>query len=969
MSQVIRQRQPDNNEPFDFKQIFIGREEQLADFERVLSQWQQVMFAQEPTEDIATDIPSPYNKLQGLVVMLYGRGGFGKSTLLYRYLGIAKRANEYNGFTLCDPIEWDNAFDGTRRAAYNPAAGQSIDPLEYCKMLCTQLAPRLKKEPKDFRTFQQVAANVEKAKKDAMRVLEEVTRDPKDDRFKDIRGASIEVVATAVSSTIPGSKLLVDNTSVKSGANALVKLTGEQVQHLYQRFQHRLGDRLDYLLDPARRLAIALGSDLRRFALNHPLLIFFDTYEEIDEGDALLRVIMGAAGSRVSWVIAGRDNLWSGPGQRRRSIVLEHGYKEIVTLNRSLSVNFNSEDVGAFTASNVKEYFEQVCKLYPRSPRLSALTDADIQRILKVTNGIPLAVNIAAALYSETNDMAQVTEDVTHRKDMIDQMVARYLLHTRIDESERGKLYALAMLRRNTQRPILAIALGLSDEEAKTPARFDEALSHLHRRYSFIFTEQGDPSLHQEVRKYLRLWLLERRDQPDILAINEQLREAHQAALDKLEKQRNYTGLKDRLQDEEWHDVYLDLVEQQYWLNPVEGLRYLLPFMIVAAIYQRDINEAAADVGGFFASCLHSPYKSWWEWVDDSLGNTIFVPLLEVQNSLKGLLKLLEQKRLNAPLPFGQQIELETALCWRLGKAHKDSDERQALAWYEKALQHLPQDDLKEAAAEACCNLAYKLINEKKYAEIINLSTKAITLKHSYAWPYVLRGIAYYEQQQYLQAIEDCNIAIQLNPNYVDAYYERGMVYFEQQQYAQAMENYNTAIQLNPKDADYYYERAYAHLHLRSIEQAQDDFIRGAELAPVNINKVWMDIFSSMKKERPNVEVAERLETIAAIDPQSIIADICLAVALGLRGKLKEGLVMLEQALQRDPNSEDAYFWKGMLSAYYYRNKPQIAMEAIEKALELRLPPVLLTPLYWLQKDNPSFFEQYARPLLEQYGV
>ncbi len=517
MSQVIRQRQPDNDEPFDFKQIFIGREEQLADFERVLGQWQQVMFAQEPTEEVTTDIPSPYNKLQGLVVMLYGRGGFGKSTLLYRYLGIAKRANEYNGFTICDPIEWDNAFDGTRRAAYNPASGQSIDPLEYCKMLCAQLAPKLRREPKDFRTFQQVAANVEKAKKDAVKVLEEVTRDPKDDRFKDIRGASIEVVATAVSSTIPGSKLFVDNVAVKSGANALLKLTGEQAQHLYQRFQHRLGDKLDYLLDPARRLAIALGSDLQRLALNHPLLIFFDTYEEIDEGDALLRVIMGAAGVRVGWVIAGRDNLWSGAGQRRRSIVLEHGYKEIVTLNRSLSVNFNSEDVGAFTASNVKEYFEQVCKLYPRSPRLSALTDADIQRILEVTNGIPLAVNIAAALYSETNDIARVTEDVTNRKDMIDQMVTRYLLHTRIDESERGKLYALAMLRRNTQRPMLAIALGLTDEEAKTPARFDKALSHLHRRYSFIFTEQGDPSLHQEVRKYLRLWLLERRDQPDIL--------------------------------------------------------------------------------------------------------------------------------------------------------------------------------------------------------------------------------------------------------------------------------------------------------------------------------------------------------------------------------------------------------------------------------------------------------------------
>ena len=33
------------------------------------------------------------------------------------------------------------------------------------------------------------------------------------------------------------------------------------------------------------------------------------------------------------------------------------------------------------------------------------------------------------------------------------------------------------------------------------------------------------------------------------------------------------------------------------------------------------------------------------------------------------------------------------------------------------------------------------------------------------------------------------------------------------------------------------------------------------------------------------------------------------------------------------------------------------------------MPPVLLTPLYWLEKDAPEFFVQYAKPLLDKYDV
>jgi tetratricopeptide (TPR) repeat protein len=132
-----------------------------------------------------------------------------------------------------------------------------------------------------------------------------------------------------------------------------------------------------------------------------------------------------------------------------------------------------------------------------------------------------------------------------------------------------------------------------------------------------------------------------------------------------------------------------------------------------------------------------------------------------------------------------------------------------------------------------------------------------------------------------------------------------------------------------------------------------------------------MVIWLEMSKERAELKVAEQLDKLAMADPHHYIAYVCRGLALGLRGNLKDGLAELEQALLLESPSEPwhVYFWKGMLCAYYYKGRYQQAVEAIEKALEVELPPVLLTPLYWLEKDRADFFEQYARPLLEKYGI
>src|SRR5437016_4860159 len=98
---------PDGNSPFpdeiDLSEIFISREQQLDQFRFYLERW-LLLAANAPIPDPKAP-PSKNEKIAGLVVLLHGRGGFGKSTLLKRYREIAL---EYSSeIQVGDLIDWE----------------------------------------------------------------------------------------------------------------------------------------------------------------------------------------------------------------------------------------------------------------------------------------------------------------------------------------------------------------------------------------------------------------------------------------------------------------------------------------------------------------------------------------------------------------------------------------------------------------------------------------------------------------------------------------------------------------------------------------------------------------------------------------------------------------------------------------------------------------------------------------------
>jgi len=121
-----------------------------------------------------------------------------------------------------------------------------------------------------------------------------------------------------------------------------VDVQWEQLVGFVEIIKQKLGTTFYDYLHPMYRLGEALGTDLQRFAGKGLMLIFFDTYERALAGNSLLRIAMQAAGVRVGWVIAGRNNLWSESGQIKDSGIT-YSYKDIVYYGRALAVDLNDQ--------------------------------------------------------------------------------------------------------------------------------------------------------------------------------------------------------------------------------------------------------------------------------------------------------------------------------------------------------------------------------------------------------------------------------------------------------------------------------------------------------------------------------------------------------------------------------------------------------------------------------------------------
>jgi len=158
---------------------------------------------------------------------------------------------------------------------------------------------------------------------------------------------------------------------------------------------------------------------------------------------------------------------------------------------------------------------------------------------------------------------------------------------------------------------------------------------------------------------------------------------------------------------------------------------------------------------------------------------------------------------------------------------------------------------------------------------------------------------------------------------------------------------------------------------LGRFADAAADYDHAKVLDPENANSAWMALWAHMSEEGANLQIndnlrAVQLRTIMDLEPERYIAKLCMGLLILGEGHPEMAQTHFDAAGLQEPEEWDPPFWQGLALAL--QGESVQAKLAIDQALTMDLPPMLIIPLYWTQ-GNPAFFEGYAAPLLQSFGL
>lgn len=227
--------------------------------------------------------------------------------------------------------------------------------------------------------------------------------------------------------------------------------------------------------------------------------------------------------------------------------------------------------------------------------------------------------------------------------------------------------------------------------------------------------------------------------------------------------------------------------------------------------------------------------------------------------------------------------------------------------------------------------------NEKKLFErAIMEAGKALAASPANVKALSLRARAYTGLQNYAQAEKDLNAALKKDPKNSDIYSARAQLRLAQKKNAEAYSDFEKALKMDPRDSGILLDRAQAYIDEHKYDLAAKDVTRARALMgaqqTAQLYVVNSQVQIANKQAKRALEDLKEAQEKFPRNPDIILAT---ADALAASGKLSDGIIFSEKAIEMDKNDVDAILKHGLLSIKF-GNKMRAAEDFAEV---IRLDP------------------------------
>lgn len=219
------------------------------------------------------------------------------------------------------------------------------------------------------------------------------------------------------------------------------------------------------------------------------------------------------------------------------------------------------------------------------------------------------------------------------------------------------------------------------------------------------------------------------------------------------------------------------------------------------------------------------------------------------------------------------------------------------------------------------------------YMLSIQYFNQVITAKPYMAEPYLMRGIAKVNLDDYAGAEADATKAIELNPFLTDAYEVRGVARQNLGKRAEAVTDYDKALSLLPRNRQLLFNKALAHSDLQEYTAADSTFAVLLRHYP-NFASGYLGRARLQLMEGDTVAAATDIDKALSLDSRQANAYIMRAdIAINSRKDYQSALDDIDEAIKLMPRTAGLYINRAFLR--YNLDNYNGAMADYEQAIQL----------------------------------